>query len=53
MEAAYDYVAALVQDEAELIAVYDQALELIATHRDPDHVDAPATPLDQPGSGSP
>lgn len=40
VEEAYDYVAALVRDEAELITVYDQALELIAVHRDPDHEDA-------------
>lgn len=30
---ALEYVAALVQDEAELITVYDQALALIALHR--------------------
>lgn len=41
VEDAYDYVAAMVQDEAELISVYDQALELIARHRDPDHEDPP------------
>ncbi|MDX1494571.1 MAG: hypothetical protein R3253_10955 [Longimicrobiales bacterium] len=39
VEEAYEYVAALVRDEAELLTVYDQALELIALHRDPDHQD--------------
>lgn len=49
---AYEYVATLVQDEAELIAVYDQALELIAIHRDPDHEDAPAGGTPQGSTGS-
>lgn len=39
LEAAYDYVSALSQDESELLAVYDQALEMIALHRTPGHVD--------------
>jgi len=30
---AYDYVLALVRDEAELLSVFDQALEMIATNR--------------------
>lgn len=33
IEEALEYVSALVQDEAELITVYDQALALIALHR--------------------
>lgn len=52
VEEAYDYVAALVQDEAELLTVYDQALELIALHRDPDHEDPdPADAQEDPASG--
>ena len=35
IEEAYDYAAGLVRDEAELVSVYDQALELIAAHRRP------------------
>lgn len=52
VEEAYDYVAGLVEDEAELLTVYDQALELIMLHRDPDHVDAsPADAQEDPASG--
>lgn len=40
LDEAYDYVSALSQDESELMTVYDQALEMIALHRAPDHVDA-------------
>lgn len=52
VQAAYDYMSSLVQDEAELIAVYDQALELIALHRDPDHVDPPPTLQSRDPTGS-
>lgn len=41
IEEAYDYVSALVRDEAELVTVYDQAIELIALHRQPGHQDDP------------
>lgn len=52
---AFDYVSALARDESELIAVYDQALEMIALHRAPDHVDAErdSTPTDPAPSGGP
>jgi hypothetical protein len=36
---AYDYVASLSTDEAELLAVYGQALERISLHLGIDHVD--------------
>lgn len=52
VQAAYDYMATLVQDEAELITVYDQALELIAQHRVPGHEDPPGTELVPPVTGS-
>lgn len=39
VEEAYDYVSALARDESELLSVFDQALELIATHRMPDPTD--------------
>ena len=42
VEEAYDYVSALARDESELLSVFDQALELIATHRMLDHMDEAA-----------
>ena len=33
VEDAYDYVAAITRDEAELLTVFNQALELIGAHR--------------------
>ncbi|MDH3271896.1 MAG: hypothetical protein OEN56_11210, partial [Gemmatimonadota bacterium] len=51
VEEAYDYVATLSQDESELMTVYDQALEVIAAHRAPEHVD-PVTPDATDASGS-
>lgn len=39
VDEAYEYVSGLSQDESQLIAVYDQALEMVALHRTPGHVD--------------
>ena len=36
VDQAYEYVASLTRDEAELLTVFNQALELIASHRDPE-----------------
>jgi hypothetical protein len=36
VDQAYEYVAALTRDEVELLTVFNQALELIATHRAPE-----------------
>jgi hypothetical protein len=40
VEEAYEYVSALARDESELLSVFEQALELIATHRTVGHSDS-------------
>lgn len=52
IEEAYEYVAGLVRDEAELMTVYDQALELIAHHRDSDSEEGTGDSATSPPSAS-
>lgn len=48
---AYEYISALSEGESELMAVYDQALEMIALHRMPEHED-PAADSTSPEAGT-
>jgi len=49
---AYDYVASLAADEAELLTVFQQALEVIRTHRGIGHVDVRADSSGALGDGT-
>lgn len=49
LDRAHRYVSELTRDETELMAVFDQALELIATHRVRGHEDGTGDSADAPG----
>lgn len=52
LDEAYEYVSTLSEGESELMAVYEQALEMIGLYRMTDHVDA-ASDSTVSGAGSP
>lgn len=49
LDEAYEYVAALTRDESELLAVFEQALQMIRDHRGIGHEDAPETASESGG----